>query len=156
MRKLVLTKFNKNDFVDISTIVIRHTQDPADIKRAIEESDGAFRDLQAGVAWDEVMKKVVKDERAITAKGKVGWRFLSAFPDGVRNEIVISKAGTITKPAATTNGYQIFRIDGKGIDATGDSLAALMDWYVNAMRQSTVEALRRDAKIERMDRKVGG
>lgn len=157
LRKLILQKFNKNDFVDISTIVIRHIKDdPNDIKRAKEAAEGAFKDLQAGKSWDEVMKKVVTDERAVQAKGKVGWRFLSAFPDSTRNEIVISKAGTYTQPVATSNGYQIFRIDGKGIDAGGDALIDLQNWYVNAMRQPTVDALRREAKIERLDKKAGG
>lgn len=157
LRKLILQKFNKNDFVDISTIVIRHKpDDAADIKRAMEAADSGYKELMAGRPWEEVLKKFAGDERAIAAKGKVGWRFLSAFPDQARNEIVVSKTGSYTKPAATTNGYQIFRIDAKGIDVGGDALGSLQDWYVNAMRQPTVDALRREAKITRLDKKVGG
>lgn len=150
LRKLILKGFNKNDFVDISTIVIRHTTDGADTKRALEAADSAYKELQEGKSWDDVMKKVVTDERAITAKGKVGWRFLSAFPTTVRDEIVTGKKGHITKPAMTSNGVQIFRVDNKGMEATGENLAILEEWYVNAMRQDTVAKLRANAKIERV------
>lgn len=154
LKKLILKQFNKNDYVDISTIVIKHTTDGADTKRALDAAQGAYAELQAGKTWDEVMAKVVTDQRARDAKGKVGWRPLSAFPDTVRDEILTSKQGTITKPALTPNGVQIFRVDGKGTEATGESLFALQEWYVNAMRVDTVNKLRANAKIEMV--KSGG
>jgi parvulin-like peptidyl-prolyl isomerase len=154
LKKLILKGFNKNDFVDISTIVIRHTADAADTKRALDIAEAAHKDLTAGKPWADILKQVVTDQRAIEANGKVGWRFLSAFPNTVRDEIVTGKAGMYTKPAVTSNGIQIFRIDAKGADATGENLAILEEWYVNAMRQDTVNKLRANAKIERV--KSGG
>lgn len=155
LRKLILKGFNKNDFVDISTILIKHTADGADTQRALTEANGAYKDLQEGKPWDEVMKKVVKDERAVAAKGRVGWRFLSAFPNTVRDDIVTSKQGAYTKPAVTANGVQIFKIEMRGMDAAGESLAALEEWYVNAMRAESVTKLRAAAKIEKV-KPVGG
>jgi parvulin-like peptidyl-prolyl isomerase len=156
LKKITLKDFNKNNFVSISTIILHPGEKADDIRKALDQADGIYKDLKTGKKWDDIFDKVETDPNAKAAHGRVGWRFLSAFPDSVRDEITGLKIGDYTKPVQTKNGIQIFRVDAKGIDATGDDLAELQDWYANGMRQTMVENLRKESKVEMMDTKRGG
>ncbi|MEQ1933251.1 MAG: peptidylprolyl isomerase [Fimbriimonadaceae bacterium] len=150
IRKVILFAFKPEEFVDISTITVKPASDSAtDLKHAIEMADGVYQRLQRGEAFDAVLLSVSQDQNAIKARGKIGWRLISALPDAVRKEIVTLKAGQFTKPAQTVNGLQVFRIDTVGKEAKDEQLKAFQDWYVNGMRLQTVDRLRKSAKIER-------
>lgn len=150
IRKVILAAFKQENFTEISTITIKPNSDSAaDLKYAIEMSDGVYQRLQRGENWDAVLLSVTQDQNAVKSRGKIGWRLTSALPDAVKKEISNLKVGQFTKPAQTVNGLQVFRIDAIGKDAKDEQLKAFKDWYVNGMRLQTVDRLRKSAKIER-------
>lgn len=150
LKKLILIDFKAADFVKISTINIKPiSQSTEDVKAAIEKADTAFKRLKANESWSDVYLSVTDDPRARATLGLVGWRGINAFPESVKQEVLASKRGDITKPSQTVNGIQIFKVEALGKDASGDDLNELESAFYAGKRNATLMAYRVAAKIER-------
>ena len=149
LRKLILVNFKQEEYVKISTIVIKAASaSTADVKVALEKADKTYGRLTGGEKWEDVLLSVTDDARARASLGQVGWRPITLFPESTRKELSAKKGG-ITKPAQTQNGIQIFRIDATGKDATAAELLELQESYVGGQRQQFMAKLRADAKVEK-------
>lgn len=147
--KIVLREFNAAEFVDVSTIMIpAKSEQLSDLQEAIEQAKKASQDLASGVSWDTVLKRFQTDPEVLKTHGHLGWRRLAVFPESIRKDLMSLKEGGATKPAQTSNGIQIFRVDRWGKDAKGEVLKQLREEHVNASRQPALERIRKSAKIE--------
>lgn len=152
LRKLAVAELKPETFVNVSTIVIKPaSQQAADLKAALEKAEDCYKRLNVGESWDNVFLSVTDDSRARAALGKIGWRNLTAFPEVAAKEIVSLGRGKVTKPVQTVNGIQIFRVDAKGADVTGDEKTELEDAYFASRRTGLMQKLREDAGV-----KIGG
>ncbi len=150
LRKLILKDFQQKDYVKISTIVIKPgSASSADVKVALEKADKTYGRLTGGEKWDDVLLSVTDEARARASLGSVGWRPIALFPETVRKDMESLKKTGFTKPAATQNGIQIFRLDAFGKDATAAELQELQESYVGGQRQQFMAKLRADAKVEK-------
>lgn len=150
LRQMILRDFKGEDYVKISTIVFKPASpSEEDVKVAADKAQRAHNRLVGGEAWDDVLLSVTDDPRARAALGSVGWRPRSLFPEPVRQEMSTIAKGGFTKPAHTTNGIQIFRMDALGGSATAVERLELEESYFAGQRQSVMAKLRADAKVER-------
>lgn len=149
---IVLRQFDPKEYVNVSTLVVKPTDEQASsLAAALKKAEDAYGRLQGGEPWETVLASLV-DPAGRPSGGPVGWRPLTAFPDTVRDELKFLPAGKVTKPAQTSNGIQIFRMDTHGEDAQGVELAQLKATYLTGARQAYAKQLRDRVKIERFDR----
>lgn len=150
LRGIVLKGFVHADYVKISTIVFKPaTASAEDVKVAVEKAQKAYTRLTGGESWDDVLISVTDDPRAKQALGNVGWRSKKLFPESVQAELDKVKKGGYTKPAQTSNGIQIFRVDAMGSSATAVEKQELEESYFAAQRQGMMSKLRGEAKVEK-------
>lgn len=148
--KLVMRKFDPKEFVKISTIVIPvASKEATAVGEASNKASAAYKDLTAGKEWKTVLSQYVTEPKVIESNGSMGWRLINAFPAEVQAEMKTLKVGGITKPVQTDYGFQIFKIDGLGKDATAAELTRLKQDYARSSQQSYISSLREKAKIER-------
>lgn len=149
--KIVLKDFHPSDYIKISTIVFRpeSEQMPA-LAATIRRADAAYDKLKKGTSWDIVLGENETAPQALKGRGSVGWRALAAFPTSVAAEMRNLTLGGITKPAQTTYGIQIFKIDGLGASAKGKDLDDLKNVFLASARPAELNKIRAEAKIERL------
>lgn len=145
-----LKTFSAEGFVKVSTIVIRpkNEQTPA-LSEAIKRADDAYLRLTQGAKWSDLLKENAKDEATLKSDGLLGWRSVSAFPETVQTDLKALKPGGYTKPAQTVNGFQIFRLEAHGTNASPDDLATIKTAYLDQVRGETYNRIRTSAKIEK-------
>lgn len=149
--KIVLKSFDADKFVEVSTIIIRPRSEAAtDLAEAIKQAQAAYDDLKKGQTWEIVLKKYGNEPNAVSANGRLGWRMISVFPAPVKEDLLLIKTGEFTRPAQTQNGIQIFRLDRRGREAKGEDLEALRNQFRAEARQSILDQLRKNTKIERL------
>lgn len=150
LRKLILKDFKPEEYVKISTIVLKSASSSlADVKVTLERAERVYTRLTSGEDWSKVLLETTDDERARASNGSVGWRPINIFPDSVRAELDKLKKGGITKPAQTQNGIQVFRLDALGKQATAVELQELQSSFVAGQRNAVMAKLKADAKIEK-------
>lgn len=149
--KIVMKSFDVNRYVEVSTIIVRPKSEAAtDLAEAIRLAQEAYDQLKGGAKWEEVLKKYTNEPAALTANGRLGWRLLGVFPKPVQDEMVMMKIGDVSRPAQTPNGIQLFRLEKRGKEAIGEDLEDLKNQYRAEARQTILDQIRKDAKIERM------
>ncbi|MCB8933184.1 MAG: peptidyl-prolyl cis-trans isomerase [Fimbriimonadaceae bacterium] len=149
---IVLRQFDPKEYVNVSTIVIKPVDEQASsLSAALKKAEDAYSRLQGGEPWETVLASLA-DPAGRPSGGPVGWRPLSAFPDTVRSELEKLEPGKVTKPAQTSNGIQIFRMERQGSAAVGVEMDQLKATYLTGARQSYAKQLRDRVKIERFDR----
>lgn len=149
---IVMRQFDPKEYVSVSTIVIKPVDEQAaSLSIALKKAEDAYSRLQGGEAWETVLASFA-DPTGKPSGGPVGWRPLTAFPDTIRAELQTLGPGKVTKPAQTSNGIQIFRLDRPGSAAQGLELDQLKATYVQGARQSYAKQLRERVKIERLGR----
>ncbi|MCL4285351.1 MAG: peptidylprolyl isomerase [Fimbriimonadaceae bacterium] len=147
--QIALSKFDRKAFVDVSSIIVPLAGSrPEDVEEARKLAEGAYQDLVAGNSWDLVLKRFQSDERILQSHGHIGWRQISAFPASASAELAKIAPGGITRPARTSNGFQIFRLDRRGDSAEGQVLEDLRNQYMQTARTQTLDELRKNARIE--------
>lgn len=150
LRKLILKDFKAEDYVKISTIILKSASSSvADVKVALERAERVYTRLVSGEDWGTVLLENTDDARARASNGSVGWRPINLFPDSVRAEMGKLKKGGFTKPAQTQNGIQIFKLDAVGKQATAEELQELKASYVAGQRNGVMAKLKAEAKIEK-------
>ena len=137
LNKIVAKDFKPEDYVKISTIVVRpESTSTKALTDAAKKADLFYDMLGKGDSWEKVLNLSTTDPRTLESKGLVGWRRMDAFPAIVQTEFKTLKAGQSTKPTQTSNGFQIFRIEAYGKDAKGKDekyaeLIRIVDKLVN-------------------------
>jgi len=148
--RLLMRKFDPKEFIKVSTIVIGIASKQAtDVEAASKKAMEAYNELKAGKDWKEVLSANVTDPNVVNNGGQIGWRLLTVFPVEAQNEFKTLKPGGFSKPVQTNYGFQIFRVDAFGKDASAAELNLLKADYVRSSQPSFVEELRKKAKIER-------
>ncbi|HTQ10718.1 MAG TPA: peptidylprolyl isomerase [Fimbriimonadaceae bacterium] len=148
--KIVERSFKPNDMVNVSTIVFKPASAKAeDVDAAIKMADSAYKELKGGASWDKVFTEYNAESRAAQAKGLVGWRLISAFPQSIADELKTLKPGQVTQPAQTDNGIQIFLLNIAGKDATGPQLDQMKQMYLANGEGQLGHKFHDEAKIER-------
>ncbi len=143
--------FDPAQFVDVATIIVPvKSQQASDVADAITRAQRAYEDLVKGASWDAVLKRVNPDPRFVESRGHIGWREISAFPEATRIEIGALGVGGVTKPVQTQNGIQIFRIQQLGRNANAETVKTLKDTFLQASRQTTLDRIRKEAKVEQL------
>lgn len=149
LRKMILKDFVPADYVKISTIVFKPASaSTEDVQVAMDKAQRAYNRLVGGESWDEVLLSVTDDARARAALGAVGWRPKRLFPESTQAEMSAIAKGGYTKPSATANGIQIFRLDALGGGATAVERQELEESYVAGQRQNFMTKLRGEARVE--------
>ena len=147
--KLAGLEFKPDGYVKVATMVFRTTGDTTDaLSKAIKSADAAYASLQAGKAWETVLRQYEKDPRIVANGGLVGWKAEGAFPASVQTSFASLKPLGYTKPTQTPNGIQIFRILARGAASSPTDLAELKAQYVASARASVMARLRSAAKVE--------
>jgi foldase protein PrsA len=150
LNKMAVADLKQEQYVKVSTIVVRpEAQDTKAIAAAAKKADDLYSKLQKGGTWESALNATTQDPQVQSTKGLLGWRALDAFPEPARTELGKFKIGQFTKPVQTANGFQIFRVDGRGVDAKGKELDELKAVYTQVGRQQILTKLRSEAKIER-------
>lgn len=151
LNKITLKDFKPADYVKVSTIVVRPVSTSTGaLTDAAKKADAYYEMLGKGEVWEKVLSYSTTDQRTLDSKGLVGWRLFTAFPQLVQDEMKSLKAGAITKPVQTTNGFQIFRIEMFGKDAKEGELADAETAHIGANKNAVANKIRSAAKIERM------
>jgi parvulin-like peptidyl-prolyl isomerase len=149
--ELVAKGFNAQNYVKVSTIMIKPANEQAtSLASAITKAQAAYDRLKAGESWDKVLPAYVTDANVIKSKGLLGWRSLDAFPDSVRRELGTLPIGSVTQPAQTQFGIQLFRVEARGGSATEQQLTELKAFYNQTARNDYLQKLRSSTKVERM------
>ena len=149
LNKLLDKSFDPKDFIKVSTIIIRPQSEQAThLAEALQRAEAAYTALKNGEPWGDVLSRHSDDPSTIHSNGLLGWRELSAFPPTVQQEMATLKPGAITKPAQTTHGIQIFRVEAKGTSASGDVLKELKQAFVAGTGQRYLDDLRKRTKVE--------
>lgn len=147
---LALREFSPTQFLRVSTIIVAPSGDSAEaLSEAIDKANKAYQRLTSGEKWDEVLKSATNDPRLLESKGVIGWRHMSAFPQSLQTQLKNAKPGEFTKPVQTQFGLQIFRIDARGETLAGAELEDLRAQFLAATRDSLVQRLRQQSKIEK-------
>ena len=151
VNKIVLKTLKPAELVKVSTIIFHPAseQTPA-LSAAISRADKAYEKLHNGAAWNVIVAEGDNDARAQQSKGLLGWRKISAFPASVSAELANLKIGGITKPAQTQNGIQIFKLEARGADATGQNLEEMRAFFLSVNGPAVLNKIRGDAKIVRL------
>lgn len=148
--RIVLRSFSADGFVKVSTIIIKpKNEQTVALSEAIKRADDAYDKLKKGTEWATVLKENTTDAETLKVAGLLGWRQASAFPETVQAEMRGLKAGGITKPAQTVNGFQIFRLEMLGKDAASAALDAIKEQFLTQMRPEVFNKIRSAAKIEK-------
>lgn len=138
LRKLILRDVNYNDWIKVSTIVVRPVNNSAaELSKALKRAEGIVKRLKAGETWDVVAPA--------EGGGPIGWRPMSAFPAETVKEFGNPKT-KFTAPVQTPNGIQIFHVDARAVaaDARGEVDAVVFQ----ARRNRTLEELKKAAGVE--------
>lgn len=151
LNAIALRHYDPKALVKVSTIVFRPDSEMAtSMSAAINKAQAAYDRLKKGETWEAVFRASTNNPDLIKTNGLLGWREITAFPPAVQTEIKQLKAGDVTKPAQTENGFQIFRIDVVGKDAKPAEEQEMRAAFVNGTKRSILDNLRKEAKIERL------
>jgi peptidyl-prolyl cis-trans isomerase SurA len=152
--KLLITKlaaldFKTEDYVKVSTIVVRPKDETTTaVTAAGAAADAAMAALQHGDPWDAVVLKSTTDQRAAANHGELGWRPISEFPSEIKKDLTTIKLNGYTKPVQTPNGFQIFRVEARGKDAAPQEITELKERYLPQLSQNVLKQIQSTAKIE--------
>lgn len=153
--KVVLKKFVPSEYYRVSTIIIRTpSQDGAALKESIRKAELAYTEATSR-GWKSAVKAYGDDE-AVKSDGLLGWRHQGAFPESVRAQLKDLKVGGVSRPAQTSNGIQIFRLEDRGDSAPTSQLKELEATYTRSARAQLVRRLRSETKVERLLPSAGG
>jgi parvulin-like peptidyl-prolyl isomerase len=148
---LLEKNFDPKKFIRVSTLIVRVRSEQAEaLSAAIADANKAYDRLKAGESWEKVLSSSTTDASIVQSAGQLGWRELAAFPASVQEEMKMLSIGGITKPAQTTNGIQIFRIDARAESSTNEEVQSLKAIYLRTGRERYLLELRQNAKIEKL------
>jgi peptidyl-prolyl cis-trans isomerase C len=148
--KLALKDFKQTDYVKVSTMIFRAEGTTADaITNSAKKAQAAYDKLKAGESWDKVLESSGADPAMVKQHGVLGWRRLAAFPEVLQKEIPTLKPGQFTQPRQLPAGFQIFRIETPGAQATPADLEILKKQIIAAARPGIIGTLQNSTKIER-------
>lgn len=159
LEKLALRDFKVQDYVRVSALAFKPKSEQAgDVGKAIHQANEAYESLTKGAKWEEIYATSTSDPTQLASNGQIGWKNLQAFPMSVADEIKTLNPGGYTKPAQTSFGIQVFRVDTKGAAATGKDLAELRSLYLGQAMKALEKKLRDAAKVEpyRPGKKLSG
>lgn len=159
LSKIAFKDFEPKEYVRISTILVRSkTKTAADIAATIQVVQKAYDRIKAGEPWEKLVDELVVDPAGRQARGVVGWRKISIFPEDVKAELQTLKKGEVTKPIQTENGIQIFRIDERGDTLTKEGLELMKSELSRSLQDEAARKIRQTLKVERLypPQKSGG
>lgn len=150
LNKIAAKDFKAAEYIKISTIIVKpDSTSTAALTNAAKKADAFYEMLKKGDAWEKVLSLSTSDLQTLNAKGLVGWRKADALPPNVLQEVATLKAGGITKPVQTQNGFQIFRIEMFGKEAKGDDLLAAEGIHAASNKVAIARKIQAAAKIEK-------
>jgi hypothetical protein len=148
LEKLAAKQFKPTEFVRIATIIVHpKSAAAADQQEALTKVGAAYSALKKGDSWDTVLKAYATEPQSIQSNGELGWRSEDQFPAATRMELDTMKLNGFTKPIQTPTGYQIFRLETRGKDASPGELAEAKVQFVSQEERAIVQHLQQGAKI---------
>lgn len=107
---------NKDDQTElqISHILIRTPEDasPEDLEKAKAKVEGAMKQLQNGVPFEQVSASMSDAPNALEG-GNLGWKSASQLPALFLEQLQDLQAGDLAKPVRSPNGFHILKLTGK-------------------------------------------
>lgn len=146
LEKMALGAFVPGDYLRVSAITYKPAGELT-IEKALTKADEAYKQLLKGTPWPNVLAGSTSVPEVLQTGGQIGWRKIRIFPESVVAEMRTLKVGQFTKPAQTTAGVQIFRVDGKGWELRSEELKQLQEAYLQGAVPSLEIELRKKAKI---------
>ena len=148
--KIVDLKFKPADYISVSTLVVKaKSPSAADLQEATGRAQDIYNRLKKGEDWEKVLASTDQSPQTMQTHGVLGWRAIDAFPPVTKLEFKSLKVKDYAKPVQTSNGLQIFRIDGFGSSADVSGLAELKKQYEDRAKNSLIPELQKAAKIEK-------
>ncbi len=150
LNKIALLEFKPENYAKLSALTFHPESEmtPA-LEGAIKRADDAYAKLKAGTAWDIVLAGSESNAAILKARGSIGWQNLSSLPASVVKELASIKPGEYTRPAQTSQGIQVFKLDQRGSDAKDTDLESLKTSFLQATVPGLANKLRATMKIER-------
>jgi parvulin-like peptidyl-prolyl isomerase len=150
LNKIAAKDFKPGEYLKISTIMIKpESTSTTALTNAAKKADALYDMIKKGDGWEKVLSLSTSDLQTLNSKGLVGWRRIDALPQMVQTEVATLKAGDVTKPVQTQNGFQIFRIEMFGKDAKGDDLLSAEAIHAISNKQAVARKIQAAAKIEK-------
>jgi len=109
-------------------------------------ADEAWNRLQRGETFEAVAKAVSEDRMSATEGGFLGYVPKGVYGKAFTDTLFQLRPGTYSKPVASPWGWHIIRREAMTDE---DMLAILKDDYLGAKAQETLDAIEREARIER-------
>lgn len=151
MTKIVDLTFKRSDYISVSTLLVKpKTKTAADLQDAVGKAQSLYNRLAKGEDWDAVLKSADQSPQTVQSHGTLGWRPIDDFPPQTTAQLRILKPHQYSKPIETNNGIQIFRVDDIGVNAAAASLDQLKRQYEARAKQTLVQELQKNAKIDRL------
>lgn len=149
LAKLVLSAFKLEDFVSVSTILIRPKSEAvADVTASINRANELYGKLKKGESWNALFPAYNADPN-VPNNGLIGYVMLSRFPATTQTELATLKAGDYTKPVQTNFGFQVFRLEKRAKDASTVDIESLKNQYLTTQKRPYLDALTKSAKVTR-------
>ncbi len=151
LTKIAFADFDPKLYVRVSTIIVKPKSNSAsDLSTAISACQSAYSRLQKGEKWETLVDELVEETQGRQARGYLGWRLISAFPEESQKEFLTIKDGGVTKPVQTSNGIQIFRIEGRGSSLKTGDLDQMKLELGEILRNNAVNKISKTLKVERL------
>ncbi len=149
LAKLLGAQWQAKDFVSVSTLLVQTASAAAsDVGAALAKANEAYSRLQKGDPWPTIFAKYNVNPKAPN-DGALGYVQIAKFPEVTQKELPTLKAGQFTKPVQTPYGFQLFRIEKFGKDASATDMANLKNQFVTAQKRTYLDGLIQSAKITR-------
>ena len=151
LTKIAFSDFDPKLYVRVSTIIVKpKSNSAADLSTAILACQSAYSRLQKGEKWETLVDELVEETQGRQARGYLGWRLISAFPEESQKEFLTIKDAGVTKPVQTSNGIQIFRIEGRGSSLKTGDLDQMKLELGEILRNNAVNKISKTLKVERL------
>lgn len=157
LNKIAAKDFVPAQYVKVSTIVVKpESTSTKALTDAAKKADLFYDKLTKGESWDVVLNLSSTDPQIQQTKGMVGWRRIDAFPALVQEDMKLLKSGGVTKPTQTQNGFQIFKVELFGKDASKVELVQAETVHIASNKGPVAKKIQSAAKIERFGQNSGG
>lgn len=149
LQKIAEQGFSTKDFLKLSTMGFQaKSAGAADFTAAEKQAQTAYTKLKAGSKWLDILKTSTVQGKMVETEGLIGWVPTSAIGAENRAELSALPVKGISKPIKTQYGYQIFRVEALGKDATAAEALEMKSKFVQQKQAELLDSLRSKAKIE--------
>ncbi len=148
LKGLTELDFKPDKYVKVAVLVIQpKSPSTDDAQAAIKSANAAYDALQKGQSWDTVLSQYATEPRLSATHGEIGWAPLEQLPPDAQTQIKTLKVNGFTKPLQSPSGWQIFRLEANGKDASTTDISEMKSRFLQNAPGELVNKLMKEAKI---------